>query len=282
MVHWVLTLGMTISLGQLGCVAGEGDDLPGAGGKADHTGAAADAGPAPAGEMVRVPGGPFIMGCDGCGDEVSPGADEQPAHQVLVSEFDIDLTEVTQAAYAACVAASACTEPASHYSPLATPNLPVRSVAWKQAADFCAWAGKRLPTEAEWEKAARGTDGRLFPWGDDETFDCARANVSGCGTGVRPVGQAPAGASPYGALDMAGNVWEWVHDFYDPEAYLAHDGADPLGPESGTRRVYRGGSSGNLLTLARASNRAEAGYHPDVGGSGLGFRCAASIGSSQD
>ena len=224
---------------------------------------------------MRVPAGPFIMGCDDCGDDLSPGTDERPAHEVILSTFDIDVTEVTQAAYAGCVAAEACTEPSSNYAPEETPTLPVRNLTWDQAVEFCSWAGKRLPTEAEWEKAARGTDGRLFPWGAGDEFDCDRANTDQCGGVVLPVGTASDGASPYGALDMAGNVWEWTHDYYAADAYESHGGPDPQGPAEGERRVYRGGSYGNLPTLARVSNRADT-YNPAVGGSGLGFRCAAS------
>jgi formylglycine-generating enzyme required for sulfatase activity len=235
----------------------------------------ADAAPVAEG-MVRVPAGAFAMGCDDCGDDISPGTDERPLHQVTLSTFDIDVTEVTQAAYAACVAdASACTEPSSNYDPGSNPMHPVRNVSWDQAVSYCGWAGKRLPTEAEWEKAARGTDGRLFPWGDDDEDDCANANTSVCGEQVLAVGQSPEGASPYGALDMAGNVWEWVHDYYDADAYADHEGPDPQGPARGTNRVYRGGSYGNLPTLARATNRADT-YNPEVGGAGLGFRCAVS------
>ncbi len=226
--------------------------------------------------MVRVPPGPFTMGCDDCGDDISPGTDEQPAHEVTLSGFDIDITEVSQAAWAGCVAASACNEPSANYDPEGTPTLPVRNVSWDQAAAFCDWGGKRLPSEAEWEKAARGTDGRLYPWGEGDADDCARANTDACDGVVLPVGSLPAGASPYGALDMAGNLWEWTHDYYAADAYSHHDGPDPQGPAEGTTRVYRGGSYGNLPTLARVSNRADT-YNPAVGGSGLGFRCAADL-----
>jgi formylglycine-generating enzyme required for sulfatase activity len=225
---------------------------------------------------VRVPPGPFTMGCDDCGDDISPGTDERPAHEVTLSGFDIDVTEVTQGAYAECVAASACSVPSANYAPEETPTMPVRNVTWDQAVAFCEWGGKRLPTEAEWEKAARGTDGRLYPWGEGGAADCERANTDGCGGVVLPVGSIAAGASPYGALDMAGNLWEWTHDYYAADAYASHDGPDPQGPDSGTRRVYRGGSYGNLASQARASNRAES-YNPDVGGSGLGFRCVAGL-----
>jgi formylglycine-generating enzyme required for sulfatase activity len=280
--HIMLTAVLAIA----GC-GGEGDsrgraDGGGGGATADAARSApdgsidqSDAAP-PREGMVRVPPGPFTMGCDDCGDDLSPGTDEQPAHEVTLSGFDIDVTEVTQAAYAACVAATACSEPSANYDPEGTPTLPLRSMTWDQAVAFCEWGGKRLPTEAEWEKAARGTDGRMFPWGNDDEFNCDRANTDQCGMVVQPVGTARDGASPYGALDMAGNVWEWTHDYYAADAYADHDGPDPQGPESGTHRVLRGGSYGNLPTLARVTNRSDA-YASDHGGSGLGFRCAADL-----
>jgi formylglycine-generating enzyme required for sulfatase activity len=277
MVGWAAALAL----------AGCGDDSRsggggGGGGNPDAAASTADgaidpADAAPPREgMVRVPPGPFTMGCDDCGDALSPGTDERPAHEVTLSGFDIDVTEVTQAAYAACVAATACSEPSNNYDPEGTPTLPVRNVTWDQAVAFCTWAGKRLPSEAEWEKAARGTDGRLFPWGNDGEFDCDNANTDQCGELVQPVGTASDGASPYGALDMAGNVWEWTHDYYAEDEYAHHDGPDPQGPADGTSRVYRGGSYGNLPTLARTSNRSFT-YNPAVGGSGLGFRCVADL-----
>jgi formylglycine-generating enzyme required for sulfatase activity len=217
-------------------------------------------------DMVEVPAGAFTMGCDAC------DADEAPAHQVVLSRFFIDRTEVTQAAYAAC---ASCTAPSANYTPQATPMKPVSNVTWDQAVAFCASVGKHLPTEAQWEKAARGgADARSYPWGETTTNPCLYANIDTCATGVREVGQLPMGASPYGALDLAGNLWEWTADHYAADAYTsATTGTDPAGPATGTQRVYRGGSSGNMLTLARTSNRASA-YSPNVGGSGLGFRCA--------
>jgi formylglycine-generating enzyme required for sulfatase activity len=269
-------------------IAGCGDDS-GSSERADGGGSTADAArSAPDGStgesdaappregMVRVPPGPFTMGCDDCGDDISPGTDERPAHEVTLSGFDIDVTEVSQSAYAACVAAAACSEPSANYDPEGTPTLPVRNMTWDQAVAFCDWGGKRLPTEAEWEKAARGTDGRLYPWGEGDEDNCERANTDACDGVVLPVGSLAAGASPYGALDMAGNLWEWTHDYYAADAYADHDRPDPQGPAEGTSRVYRGGSYGNLPTLARVTNRADT-YNPAVGGSGLGFRCAADL-----
>jgi formylglycine-generating enzyme required for sulfatase activity len=243
--------------------------------------------------MALVPAGSFTAGCDLCHPERDGEActtcnprenrlcglcdmDEQPVHEVTLSAYLIDLTTVTQEAYFECVRAGACTEPHSNFDPRARAHYPVVSVTWDQADTYCRFRDKRLPTEAEWEKAARGADERHFPWGN-ETPTCALANTLQCGLGVMPVGSFPDGASPYGVLDMAGNVWEWVADYYRADAYEGRDGAvDPTGPELGYRRVYRGGSSGNWYTLANSSNRAST-YSPDYGGSGLGFRCARSL-----
>lgn len=242
--------------------------------------------------MVVVPAGTFIAGCDLChpardGEECTTcdpnlddrcglcQMDEQPVHEVELSEYEIDVTVVTQRAYAECVEAGECTAPRDNFDPVERGDYPVVSVTWDQADTYCEFRDKRLPTEAEWEKAARGEDGRLFPWGDD-FGDCSLANTHTCERDVLPVGSLPAGASPYRALDMAGNVWEWTADYYSEDIYEERDGAkDPTGPETGERRVYRGGSSGNYIDLARASNRADS-YNPDFGGSGLGFRCARS------
>lgn len=219
--------------------------------------------------MATIPAGPFTMGCGSGG---VCGEDEGPARTVTLSAFDLDITEVTQAAYAACVQAGSCTEPSDNYAPESQGTYPVVNVSWSQAVAYCAFMSKRLPTEAEWEKAARGTDERTFPWGT-ESIDCGRANTLDCGGVALPAGVLGNGASPYGALDMAGNVWEWTHDFYDATYYATAPTENPPGPATGTSRVYRGGSFGNLPSLARTTNRADT-YSPTVGGSGLGFRCA--------
>ncbi len=170
--------------------------------------------------MIEVPGGTFSMGLD---DRGIP--DEQPAHDVTVATFFLDRTEVTNEAYNRCVEAGACPRPAyldtakSGFPKLEVfrrPRHPVSGVSHEAATAYCAWAGKRLPTEAEWERAARGSDGRLYPWGNESPSpDRAvyRTKVT------KPVGSLPDGAGPYGHLDLAGNVWEWVADRYDPYAY---------------------------------------------------------------
>jgi formylglycine-generating enzyme required for sulfatase activity len=223
------------------------------------------------GETVAVPAGAFMMGCNAQVDTACD-ADESPYHMVTLSAFAIDRTEVTQAAYQVCVAAGSCTAPSASFDPVGHALYPVVSVTWAQAQTYCAFVGGHLPTEAQWEKAARGTDGRIWPWGNGAPT-CTLANTLGCAGAEEPVGMHPAGASPYGALDMAGNVWEWTADYYDATYYGMSPAMDPTGPAAGTFRVYRAGSYGNDGSLARTSNRAST-YSPTVGGSGLGFRCA--------
>ncbi len=194
--------------------------------------------------MVYVPAGEFEMGSD-----KDWWSDEQPAHRVYLDEYWIDRTEVTNEQYESCVAAGSCTEPMrldsysrrdSYYGNRLYADYPVIYVDWNQAAAYCVWAGGRLPTEAEWEKAARGTDGRIYPWGD--TIDKTRANYNGNVGDTTSVGSYPAGASPYGALDMAGNVFEWVSDWYVEDYYDISPEQNPSGPEMGESRMPRGGS----------------------------------------
>jgi formylglycine-generating enzyme required for sulfatase activity len=218
------------------------------------------------GEMVAVPAGEFKMGCD----DRNCGGDEQPQHVVNLSAFEIDRTEVTQAQYTACMADGACGAPSCEWR-CDQPDLPAGCVTWAQAKAFCGWAGKRLPTEAEWEKAARGADGGVYPWGDDAP-SCSVANMAGCADGLQPVGSAPGGASPYGALDMAGNVVELVADWYDAGYYLTSPATDPTGPETGTRYSGRGGGFKSDSDFLRASKRDW--YDPTDTAISLGFRCA--------
>ena len=212
-------------------------------------------------DRVVVPAGPFTRG-SAHGDD-----DERPVRSQALSAFAIDRTEVTRTAYGACVAAGRCKSVPADFSgaPGSDGTLPVTGVSWFDARDFCRFAGARLPTEAEWEKAARGTDGREFPWGSDALGDRANwGDFDGEGpcAGQNPgfpvaVGRYPTGASPYGALDMAGNVWEWVGDRYD---------------EDPKRRVVRGGSCCSYFVPPRAANRNA--WAPEYRDGDLGFRCA--------
>jgi formylglycine-generating enzyme required for sulfatase activity len=170
--------------------------------------------------MIFVPAGPFTMGTDRGGQE-----DEHPAHEVTLAAFWLDKTEVTNEAYERCVAAKVCRPHDPKSSQLnkfggdeafRSPRQPISSISWEEARTYCQWLGKRLPREAEWEKAARSTDARRYPWGNDPP-DATRAVYAGSRTAE--VGSRPAGAGPYGHLDMAGNVWEWLEDTYDPYAY---------------------------------------------------------------
>ena len=227
-----------------------------------------DAAPEP-GAMVAVPQSDFSMGCNAAVDsECRP--DENPLHTVTLSAFSIDKTEVTQEEYAACVEAKACTPPSCTWD-CATPDMPAGCIEWSQAKAYCAFAGKRLPTEAEWEKAARGTDGRKFPWGNDPA-SCDHVNMAGCGDVADPVGAHPSGASPYGALDMSGNMVEMIADWYDATFYAASPTADPQGPASGERYGGRGGGFKSESTWQRVSARDW--YDKTDSGKSLGFRCA--------
>ncbi|MFT3770560.1 MAG: formylglycine-generating enzyme family protein [Minicystis sp.] len=252
--------------------------------------------------MALVPAGPFTMGADHGGEE-----DEHPAHTVTIPAFYLDLTEVTNEAWDRCVAAKHCPPPDASSATkngfgsdaaFRGPRQPVSAVAWDAARAYCAWLGKRLPTEAEWEKAARGTDARRFPWGNDEpTAD--RAVFTGHGL-TADVGTHPKGDGPYGHHDLAGNVWEWVEDVYDPYAYKrpgaaegkgssceealealgdlrsqgkkGFTGSNPIPTEC--ERVLRGGAFNYPGPGLRVTNRVHhpARYHLVMSG----FRCAQS------
>jgi formylglycine-generating enzyme required for sulfatase activity len=233
--------------------------------------------------MVYVLEGDFSMG------SVSDRLDEQPVHMVHLDAFWIDQTEVTNRMYALCVEKGACTPLANpisfgiptHYNDPGFDNLPIIGVDWDMAQAYCRWAGRRLPTEAEWEKAARGTDGRTYPWGNTSPT-CELANLRSvsfgtppCGNDMTVVGSYPAGASPYGALDMAGNAWEWVNDWYSPTYYSQSPGSNPTGPTSGDRHVLRGVSWENNWDVVRSAYRFAGNpvdYNPYI----PGFRCSRS------
>jgi formylglycine-generating enzyme required for sulfatase activity len=206
-------------------------------------------------DRILIPAGPFIRGS-------TRAIDERPVETKRLPQFRIDRTEVTRGMYARCVAAKRCAAPEIDLA--VEPELPVTNVSWNDARAFCAFAGGRLPTEDEWEKAARGTDGREFPWGADAS--CSRANwgnydgegpCRGLNPGTpTPVGSHPSGASPYGVQDLAGNVWEWVATSYRDEP---------------GRRMVRGGSCCSYFVEPRAANRN--GWAPEHKDGDLGFRC---------
>jgi formylglycine-generating enzyme required for sulfatase activity len=232
--------------------------------------------------MRLVPGGPFIMG------STHGMPDEEPVHMVDTPAFYMDKYEVTNTLYKVCVDAGVCQEPANtgsgnHSGAYGTygnqlfDNYPVIWVDWNQAKTYCEWRGARLPAEAEWEKAARGMDGRKYPWGDviDPTFANYGSNVPDNYDGVfgktTAVGTYPTGQSPYGIHDMAGNVWEWTADWYD-----VYPGGDPgANVTSGqeTNRVLRGGAWSDDPELLRTTFRG--GNTPDTAVNYIGFRCAS-------
>jgi formylglycine-generating enzyme required for sulfatase activity len=272
--------------------------------------------------MVLVPAGPFIMGTLNEAQRRpivgSPQGDEQPVRTVYLDAFYIDRTEVTNAEFARFVAATRHVTDAEQYGAgqIWGPNgwfeqegaqwrhpmgpgdsidgldeHPVVQVSWNDATAFCAWSGKRLPREAEWEKAARGVDARDYPWGVD--FDPTKLNYCDAGcfelphndssasdghARTAPVGSFPAGASPYGALDMVGNAWEWVQDWYDSGYYATMPSVNPPGPERSAgigateHRVVRGGSWTSEPDFTRTTSRS---YDPPTNTYfGVGFRCA--------
>lgn len=244
--------------------------------------------------MAHIPAGRFSMGShDG-------EADEAPVHDVYLDSFWIDTTEITNAMYSRCVEAGSCKLPretgsyteSSYYGHPKFADYPVVYVDWSMADAYCQWADAHLPTEAQWERAASGDDDRLFPWGNE--WDVAKRKRLNFADGNNPattsditlndgfrenapVASFPGGKSPYGMYDMAGNVWEWVADWYDP-AYYSHSPADnpegPTGPtESITMRSLRGGSwvAANEIVF-HTSNRN--GLEPTQSSESLGFRCA--------
>jgi formylglycine-generating enzyme required for sulfatase activity len=248
--------------------------------------------PVPPG-MVLVPAGEFIMGMsaddalkecrkfygDKCGSE-GP-LNEGPVHKVYLDAYSIDKREATQEDYDKCVAAGKCKANNKHDG-FTGPRQPVVGVTWDDAKSYCSWAGKRLPTEAEWEKAARGPDGRMYPWGNE--FDGKKANFcdKNCSSEfaawddgyakTAPVGSYPSGASPYGALDMAGNVWEWTADWYQDDYYKNSPAKNPKGPDTGAYRVLRGGSWFDTTYDLRVAGRVYA--YPPIQFFNIGFRCA--------
>ena len=242
-------------------------------------------------ELVYIPEGEFIMGADT--DSPYFWGAEAPEHYVYLDDYWIYRTEVTNAMYATCVADKAC--PAvqqvrsrtrgEYFGVARFDDYPVIYVTWTHAQAYCVWAGGKLPTEAQWEKAARGTDGRMFPWGNDPLTE-NRANFCDkqCTGSERdpsqndgyadtaPIGSFPDGASQYGVLDMAGNVWEWCLDNFLPGYYSSSPYENPLGPTSSKYRVVRGGGFDKISDGVRTAMRY--GIRPDISLETVGFRCA--------
>jgi sulfatase modifying factor 1 len=233
--------------------------------------------------MITIPAGAFLMG----NPEGEGRADESPQRSIYLDAFLIDQVEVTNERYMAFVKATGHRTPPNPYGtgPLRSltgiEHLPVVQTTWYDAKAYCGWAKKRLPTEAEWEKAARGTDGRLYPWGNDPPT-ATRANFDREWEEektLHPVGSLPGGDSPYGVKDMAGNAREWVSDWYDAEYYQQAPDRNPQGPDKkGVVRSIRGGSwhspASDLTTAARGRGGFALQTH------GTGFRCARSVESA--
>ena len=242
--------------------------------------------PPPPPEMVAIPAGKFLRGSDKV--DVNQQAselgttkpwylDEHPQHKHFLPLFYIDRHEVTNAQYKAFIDATRAKPPVYFFGrsiPPGRQNHPVTDVSWYEADHFCRWSGKRLPTEAEWEKAARGTDGREFPWG--ETYDKTKLNAGDSGRGdILPVGSLKEGAGPYGVMDLSGNVWEWVEDWYQPYPNSTYQ-SNLFGEK---QKVFRGGGWGgighySLPLFYRAAYRSS--IPPEEAYADLGFRCAKS------
>jgi formylglycine-generating enzyme required for sulfatase activity len=225
--------------------------------------------------MVLVPGGPFEMGSN------NGNPDERPVHPVTLAAFYVDQHEVTNAQYRRCEEAGDCDTPGClrPYEALDKADHPVVCVSWFQAKAYCEWRDARLPTEAEWEKAARGDDGPTYPWG--EIITCQVANYggtlkdNGCVGATSRVRAYPTGVSPYGVYDMGGNVWEWTADWYDSSYYGISPTENPLGPNKGSFKVMRGGSWHRYERHVRATYRNY--YGPDSLEGDIGFRCVSAV-----
>jgi len=225
-------------------------------------------------QMVYIPEGKFLMGAE--------------QRKIYLNAYWIDRTEVTNAMFAQCVFAGVCNSPKSKdYGVSLYGNYPVIWVSWFQAETYCQWARRRLPTEAEWEKAARGVDGRIYPWGNDPIvgnqlnfcdknckYEWRSSSIDDGYSELAPVGGFPAGASPYGALDMGGNVLEWVADWFQKIIPANAPIRNPLGPSSGTKHALRGGSFNNTEFFVRVFARS--GNEPNLTYGNVGFRCAKS------
>jgi len=217
--------------------------------------------------MIFIPAGTFAMGSD------SGNSDHQPAHSVSLNAFYIDKFEVSLEDYNRCVTAGACQppDPLPYLDPKSYADRPAVNLTWQDARDYCSWRDAALPSEAQWEKAARGSDGRAYPWGNSAP-DCSLANYGNkCRRGLSPVDSYPVAASPYGVINLAGNTMEWVADVYDPDYYAGSPTSDPTGPEAGKERVVRGG--GWTFPLEYLATYARWHQDPERGYANVGFRC---------
>ncbi len=253
----------------MGGAGGSGGTGMGGAGMGGAGGAGGSVGPTPG--MITIPEGPFMMGCNEGVDNLC-GSDEKPYHQVTLSAYEIDITEVSRGDYKKCVDAGVCMEPICDWDPVALADHPVTCVKWDDAFDYCQWAGKRLPTEAEWEKASRADGGYKYPWKSEFNDDCTLVNANLCKIDTAPIDSHISGASPYGALNMSGNAAEWVNDYYEAGYYALSPAQDPKGPANGTTRVHRGGSWNSPTTDFRCSSRS-ADFASKVTNE-IGFRCA--------
>ncbi len=226
-------------------------------------------------DMVRIPAGPFIQGTE------AGGFDERPQRTTYLDEFFIDRYEVTNHQYQAFVLATGQRKPgppsryAKNMALLRGANQPVTYVSWHDAEAYCRWKGRRLPTEAEWEKAMRGRDGRLWPWGNH--VDVSATNWAQGEDGylvTAPVGSFPRDVSPFGVTDGAGNIMEWVADWYAEDSYRRFTEPNPQGPDHGVYKVLRGGGYTSTGTDVRITSRSR--IVPDFRDETIGFRCASS------
>lgn len=222
--------------------------------------------------QVYIPAGEFVMG-----SWREKDSRRQKAHPVYLKAYWIDQVEVTNAMYALCVAEGGCKPPASinpYFGRKAYADHPVVYVSWEKAQAYCHWVGGRLPTEAEWEKAARGVDGRRYPWGSAPP-DNFLLNFNGVYGDPRPAYDYLPGASPYGLLNMAGNVREWVADWFDPDYYLVSPYENPQGPPSGETKSLRGGAYWDNAKQVQTFYRLS--HDPTSPGQNRGFRCVEDV-----
>ncbi len=224
-------------------------------------------------ELVYVPAGEFLMGSTK--NDTNRDTNEEPQHLVYLDTFWISKTQVTNSMFTACVSAGICKYSASastnpHYFDPLYANHPVVYVAWDMAQIYCDWTGGRLPTEAEWEKAARGPNGAKYPWGEDQPRE-KFVNANNFIGNTTIAGIFPFGRSFYGALDMGGNVREWVSDWYDPAYYQTSPASNPQGPETGEKKVLKGASYSDPIRYTRPANRLS--HDPASPGAVRGFRC---------